>query len=67
MTYLFFRHVLRSQIVGHEPVDPVCDLGGGDTDAGEDELQELDGGGTQHGGNGHEEGEFRTGGSAHAD
>ena len=43
------------------------DLGTGGTDAGQQELQTLDGGSAQHGGDGHKEGEFRTGTSAHAD
>ena len=43
------------------------DFHAGDANTGQEEFQHLDGGCAQHGGDGHEEGEFRTGRSAYAD
>ena len=51
----------------HAPHDQHADLGAGGGDAAEQELQPLDGGRPQHGGDGHEEGEFRAGAASHAD
>ena len=53
--------------ISHSPGSTLGNLSGvaGGADAGEDEFQTLDGTGTQHGGDGHEEAELRTGAPAH--
>ena len=51
----------------HAPHDQHADLCAGGGDAAEQKFQPLDGGRPQHGGDGHEEGEFRAGAASHAD